>query len=83
MGTTRAERMDTQLIWMIGVVTVGWFTVAAIVARRGYQWHRDRSRPVWVALTVSIAAGLLWPISLYVWDLDWAVTGRDRRRSNR
>jgi hypothetical protein len=75
--------MGTWIGWTVVAVAVGWFVVGAVVARRAYQWHRDRSRSRGVALVAAIAAGLVWPVTLYVWDLDWASTGRDRRRTNR
>ncbi len=75
--------MDTLLVWLIVAVATGWLAMTVIVARRAYRWHRSRSRPAWAAGPLSVAAGLLWPLTLYVWDLDWAITDRDRRHSGR
>jgi hypothetical protein len=72
--------VEGPMLWpWVVVFALGWTVVAVLVGRRAYVWHRRRGRPFLVAGAVAVLGGLLWPLTLWLWNLDWALTGRERR----
>jgi len=75
--------VSTDLVLFIVSFGVLYLGVGVVVGRKSLKWNRSRDRSRLSAVAIAVGAGLVWPLTIWVWEADWLATGTRSWRGDR
>ncbi|MBW3663854.1 MAG: hypothetical protein KY469_12205 [Actinobacteria bacterium] len=75
--------MTTYLLLAIALALIVYMLVAVVVARKSLRWNLRQGRSRRSARWIAIGAGLIWPLTIWLWEAEWLTTGRRSWRGDR